>query len=120
MNECTGYKTYTFYFNLILYYLILFKYDKSIIYSFSTMSIPVLIIGEIIMWKYQYYKKCKFSKIKGLLSSFLFHWCPFLLFIYLKSNNVKLNKTYVYYAFYSLLLYLLIVNKSIYNIYRIY
>ena len=55
-------KTFTFFYNLILYLLLITKVPNNVLYTYLLFSVPILFIGEYIMWITKYYKKCNYTR----------------------------------------------------------
>lgn len=110
-------KTFTFFYNLILYLLLIKKVPKSVLYTYLLFSVPILVIGEYIMWITKYYKKCNFNLQQGIIISFISHWVPFILFMKMKKTEID-KDTILKFGF-MFLVYVLYFGEQIKNIYKL-
>jgi hypothetical protein len=123
MVDCTQRRTFlTFWYNIFFYiFLLKYSFDKnlSFLYTYLLFSIPLVIIGEYIVWFTKLWKKCKFSFIQAILISLFSHWIPFIVYLYFKhfKGTPPINMTSLCFVIVSVTFYLLTHNiRKIYDI----
>jgi len=95
-KHCNIFNTYTFYFN-VLFYILLFLFNKGLLKGFSYHIIPFVITSSYIVWYRKTYRFCTKTNppMGSIIADILGHWMIFFIFLYLigakKLRNTKSN-----------------------------
>ena len=117
MLDCTQWRTWlTTWYNVFLYlFLIKYHHDEnySFLYTYLLFSIPLVIIGEYLVWFTKMWKKCGMTLKRAIFQSFIGHWLPFLIYVYFthKYNTPKMDNIVLIFV-----LFLFIAYNSIYDL----
>jgi len=114
--ECYPLEYYTVWYNVILYFCLLQKMNYRFMKTYLLFALPIFAIGEYLFWIKELWKKCNYTFVRALFTSFIGHWIPLILF-YNFYGVLGYDSRAMYLVCSSLLLYICYYGKQICKFY---
>ncbi len=115
--DCTQWRTWlTTWYNVFLYiFLLKYHYDDnySFLYTYLLFSIPLVILGEYLVWFTNLWKKCGMTLKRAIFQSIIGHWLPFFIYLYFlhKYKTPKIDDVVLVFV-----LFLFVLYNSVYSL----